>query len=306
MLNNKNEFIAKLHTIISRGRVNIDEPMQQHTTFKIGGPADYLVSPASVEEIAAVIKLADTYAVPVTILGNGSNVLVRDKGIRGLVVKISRDMGHITHKDNKIIAGAGALLAAVSRYAADQGLGGMEFAIGIPGSIGGAVYMNAGAYDGEIKNVVSAVKAVWSDGTIQKFSREKIGFGYRQSVFQKNGCIICEVELTLPVGDKAVIENKMKEYTRRRITKQPVELPSAGSTFKRPPGFYAGTLIEETGLKGLKVGGAQVSEKHAGFIVNSGGATAKDVLLLISEVQKRVAERFGVQLQPEVKILGEE
>lgn len=306
MLKNRHEFIAKLHTIIPENRVLIDEPMSKHTTFKIGGPADYFVSPASPQEIAAVVNAARAEYVPITILGNGSNVLVRDKGIRGLVIKISRDMGYVRHVENIVVAGAGALLAGVARHAADFGLSGMEFAIGIPGSIGGAVYMNAGAYDGEMKQVVSAVDAVWPDGTIQKFLLKDLEFNYRHSVFQKSDCIICEVELTLRLGNRNAIEDKMKDYTSRRITKQPVELPSAGSTFKRPNGYFAGTLIEQTGLKGLTIGGAQVSQKHAGFIVNAGGATAGDVLNLIAEVQKRVADRFGVHLHPEVKILGEE
>jgi UDP-N-acetylmuramate dehydrogenase len=198
------------------------------------------------------------------------------------------------------------MLADVSRYAAQHGLGGMEFAIGIPGSIGGAVFMNAGAYSGEMCQVVTGVLGVLEDGSIQRFKEADIAFGYRHSAFQGNGCIICEVELNLQLQEKPTIEDKMNEYTMKRETKQPLEMPSAGSTFKRPPGNFAGTLIEQAGLKGFTVGGAQVSTKHAGFVVNAGGATAQDVLQLIKEVQSHVYEHSGVMLEPEVRIVGEE
>jgi UDP-N-acetylmuramate dehydrogenase len=205
-----------------------------------------------------------------------------------------------------VVAGAGASLGDVSRYAARHGLTGLEFAVGIPGSIGGAVFMNAGAYDGEIGQVVSAATAVCPGSRMVRFSHAELQFGYRHSVFQDNGCIVCEVELSLGNGENNVIQERMGDFTRRREAKQPVEMPSAGSTFKRPPGYFAGTLIEEADLKGLRIGGAQVSEKHAGFIINAGGATAADVLALIGEVQRRVQEKFGVRLQPEVRIIGEE
>lgn len=280
--------------------------MAKHTTFRIGGPADCLVLPASAEEVAAALVIAREHSVPVTILGNGSNVLVRDKGIRGLVLKFDATMGKLGHNGSSVKAGAGAALGDVARFAGSLGLTGLEFAVGIPGSIGGAVFMNAGAYDGEIGCCVAAVTAVSQEGRLRRFGHDDIRFGYRDSVFQHNGCIICEVELALREADAAVIDRKMNDYTRRREAKQPIEMPSAGSTFKRPPGHFAGTLIEQAGLKGLRVGGAQVSEKHAGFIVNAGGATAEEVLALIREVQKRVKEKFGVKLQPEVRIFGEE
>jgi len=301
-----NEFTAKLQKVVGGSRLLLDEPMAKHTTFRIGGPADYLVLPSSAKEVAAVLVAAKECGVPVTILGNGSNVLVRDKGIRGLVLKFDATMGAMSHNGATVRAGAGAALGDVARYAGSLHLTGLEFAVGIPGSIGGAVFMNAGAYDGEIGGCVAAVTAVSQEGRLRRFSHDDIRFGYRDSVFQHNGCIICEVELALREGNPAAIARKMNEYTRRREAKQPIEMPSAGSTFKRPPGHFAGTLIEQAGLKGLKVGGAQVSEKHAGFIVNAGGATAKEVLALIGEVQRRVQEKFGVKLQPEVRIFGEE
>lgn len=300
-----NQFLAKLKYVTPEQRLLINEPMARHTTFRIGGPADFLVMPTSTAEVAAILDLAKEYEVPVITIGNGSNVLVLDQGIRGVVLKFGKDMGYIRHQGTTVIAGAGSMLASVSRYAADQMLCGMEFAVGIPGSLGGAVFMNAGAYEGEMSHVVSAVSCVCEDGKIRKFSKEESKFAYRHSIFQDNGCTICEVELRLREGNPDTIRCKMAEYISRRQTKQPVEMPSAGSTFKRPPGYYAGTLIDQAGLKGLTIGGAQVSPKHAGFIVNTGGATAKDVLALIREVQRRVRDEYGVDLQPEVRILGE-
>ncbi|TCL33957.1 UDP-N-acetylmuramate dehydrogenase [Anaerospora hongkongensis] len=299
------DFFKKVQSLVPAERLHVNEPMSRHTTFKIGGPADFLIQPASAPEAAAVLKAALSCNMAVTILGNGSNVLVRDHGIRGVVLKFDEHMGAIRHTGSTIIAGAGATLADVSEYALKQQLTGLEFAIGIPGSIGGAVFMNAGAYDGEISSVVSAVTAVCPDGNIRRFSSEKIHFTYRHSVFQDNGCIICEIELSLIPGQRNEISRKMVDLTAKRESKQPLEMPSAGSTFKRPPGYFAGTLIEQTGLKGLKIGGAQVSEKHAGFIVNAGNATANDVLSLIKEVQQRVHEKFGVDLHPEVRVIGE-
>jgi len=296
---------TRLLTIVEASRVFANEPMHRHTTFRIGGPADYLVLPASAAEVVALVKLAREKGVPITILGNGSNVLVLDGGIRGLVLKFGAAMSSIASKGSTIIAGAGALLSEIARFAAEKYLTGFEFAVGIPGSIGGAVYMNAGAYESEMSSVVKAAVGVTPDGTVRRFGRDALEFGYRHSVFQDNGCIICEIEIELMPSDPETIKRKMEEYTALRLLKQPVDLPSAGSTFKRPPGRFAGTLIEQAGLKGLSVGGAKVSEKHAGFIVNVGDATAKDVLALIQEVQRRVFERFGVLLQPEVRVLGE-
>ncbi|MBR5914444.1 MAG: UDP-N-acetylmuramate dehydrogenase [Selenomonadaceae bacterium] len=299
-------FKNKLVEFLRGDQFIFHAPMCEHTTFKIGGAADVLVFPSNIEEVAAIIKLADEFNLPCTILGNGSNVLILDNGIRGVVVKFSdKFFGTIRAEGEKIIAGAGALLKDVSKFAAEKSLSGLEFAVGIPGSLGGAVYMNAGAYGGEMKNIVAKVTAVSKSAEILTFNADALNLGYRQSIFQKNDCAICEVELNLTRGNFDEIKNQMAEFTRKRESKQPLEFPSAGSTFKRPKGYFAGTLIDKTGLKGLKVGGAMVSEKHAGFVVNAGGATAEDVLNLIKEVSRRVNEAHGVTLTPEVRIIGE-
>ena len=282
-------------------------PMSEQTTFKIGGEADLLIFPSSAEEVSKIFKLVDLFDLPCVILGNGSNVLVRDKGIRGVVVKFTEKFfGNIRCEDNKIIACAGAELKSVSDFAAENSLTGLEFACGIPGSIGGAIFMNAGAYDGEMKNIIAKVKAVTPNGELVEFGRADLDLGYRHSIFQENNCAICEVELNLRCGNSDEIKNKMAEFTAQRESKQPLDFPSAGSTFKRPEGNFAGTLIDKAGLKGLKIGGAMVSEKHAGFVVNAGNATAQDVLNLISEVERRVNETYGIELSPEVRIIGEE
>lgn len=299
-------FVRACQAFIEPNRFRLDEPMKLHTTFKIGGPADCLIFPASMEETEKVLALVNEYKLPLTILGNGSNVLVQDKGIRGVVVKFARPMAKIRHEGTRIIAGAGALLKDVSEAAAQSSLTGLEFACGIPGSIGGAIFMNAGAYDGEMKNVADTVRTVDRAGNIHTYSRDELDLGYRHSRFQDNGEAIVEVELCLEPGDSKAIRAKMDDFTQRRESKQPLEMPSAGSTFKRPKGYFAGTLIQETGLKGLQVGGAQVSTKHAGFVVNAtGNATAADVRGLIHEVQQRVYEKHGVMLHPEVRIIGD-
>lgn len=300
------EFAAELKKAIPPERLLVNEPMSKHTTFRIGGPADFLVFPASLEEVANVLELAKCFDIPVTVLGNGSNVLVLDRGIRGLVIKFGPEMGYIRHSGTTVFAGAGALLADVSKYAAQSNLAGFEFAIGIPGSIGGAVFMNAGAYEGDMSQVVQAVTAVCANGELKRFAREELKFGYRHSVFQENDCLVCEVELGLTDGENTLIRVRIDDYTTKRQSKQPIEMPSAGSTFKRPQGYFAGTLIEQAGLKGISVGGAQVSTKHAGFIINAGGATAQDVLSLINKVQDSVYKQFGISLHPEVRVLGEE
>lgn len=299
-------FVKELHGFLQPEQVLLHEPMKEHTTFKIGGNADYLIFPADVEQAAHILRIIARYEIPLTILGNGSNVLVLDRGIRGAVVKFNHPMSSIRVEGERIVAGAGALLKDVSAAAADAGLTGLEFACGIPGSIGGAVFMNAGAYGGEMKDVVASVRSVTREGSSQERQAAALDLGYRQSVYQRNGEAICEVTLSLAHGDRRDIEARIADFTARREAKQPLEMPSAGSTFKRPTGYYAGTLIQETGLKGLTVGGAQVSLKHAGFVVNTGTATAADVLQLIREVQRRVKEAHGVELHPEVRILGEE
>ena len=282
------------------------EPMRRHTTFEIGGPADWMALPSTAAEAACVLRAASLCSVPLTVIGNGSNLLVRDKGIRGVVLKIGERMSSLRREGELVIAGAGALLSEVSRFAAQAGLTGLEFAVGIPGSIGGAVFMNAGAYDGEISSVVDQVTAVGTDGTVQTYSASDSHFSYRHSIFQENRCVICEIRLSLSPGDKENIAAKMADLTQRRESRQPLEWPSAGSTFRRPPGFFAGTLVEQAGCKGLRCGNAQVSEKHAGFIINAGQASAADVQELIRTVQERVRRHSGVELWPEIIILGEE
>ena len=299
-------LLASFKSCAVCGLVFSAEPMTRHTSFEIGGPADFMVLPANVVETESVIKLAMEKSLPITVIGKGSNLLVRDKGIRGLVLKVGEPMSKVQCEGDVIIAGAGAALSDVSKLAAAADLTGLEFAVGIPGSLGGAVYMNAGAYDGEISRVVESVTAVCPAGKIQYFSKSELDFGYRHSVFQDNNCIICEVRLKLQKGDQAKISSTMQELTQKRESRQPLEWPSAGSTFRRPPGFFAGTLVEAAGCKGLSCGGAKVSDKHAGFIINTGGASAEDVLSLIRKIQCRVKETSGVELCPEVIVLGEE
>ena len=282
------------------------EPMTKHTSFLIGGPAELMAQPQSEAELQSLLLKAAEAAVPVTLVGNGSNLLVRDKGIRGLVIKLGSMLRDIKVSGNVLTFGSGVSLAQASKKAAELGLSGMEFAVGIPGSIGGAVYMNAGAYDGEMSKVVKSVRVMDAEGEVSELSAGELDFGYRHSALQGSGKIVTSVTVELATGDKQAIAEKMADFSNRRITKQPLELPSAGSMFKRPPGYFAGTLIDQTGLKGYTVGGAQVSTKHAGFVVNIGGATAADVLQLISDVQAKVFAAHGVHLEPEVLVLGEE
>lgn len=281
------------------------EPMTKHTSFHIGGPAELMAQPQSEAELQSLLLKAAEAAVPVTLVGNGSNLLVRDKGIRGLVIKLGSMLRDIKVSGNVLTFGSGVSLAQASKKAAELGLSGMEFAVGIPGSIGGAVYMNAGAYDGEMSKVVKSVRVMDAAGEVSELSAGELDFGYRHSALQGSGKIVTSVTVELVAGDKQAIAEKMADFSNRRITKQPLELPSAGSMFKRPPGYFAGTLIDQTGLKGYTVGGAQVSTKHAGFVVNIGGATAADVLQLISDVQAKVFAAHGVHLEPEVLVLGE-
>ena len=284
----------------------VAEPMTKHTSFHIGGPADLMAQPQSEAELRALLIKAAETAVPVTLVGNGSNLLVRDKGIRGLVIKLGNMLRDIEIDGKVLTFGSGVSLAMASKKAAELGLSGMEFAVGIPGSIGGAVYMNAGAYDGEMAKVVKSVRVMDAAGNVSELAAEELDFGYRHSALQGSGKIVTSVTVELVARDKQAIADKMADFSNRRITKQPLELPSAGSMFKRPPGYFAGTLIDQTGLKGYTVGGAQVSTKHAGFVVNIGGATAADVLQLISDVQAKVFAAHSVKLEPEVLVLGEE
>ncbi|MDL2280625.1 UDP-N-acetylmuramate dehydrogenase [Selenomonadales bacterium OttesenSCG-928-I06] len=301
----RNDFVDELRSITKPGCLLFNEPMSAHTTFKIGGPADYLVMPTSFQEVSNIVGLCRKYKVPVTILGNGSNVLVLDKGVRGVVLKFTDKLAYIKYEDDVLYAGTGAMLKDVSKYSLRESLIGLEFAIGIPGSVGGAVFMNAGAYGGEMSQVVSAVTAITEDNKIKRFTKEELNFGYRHSIFQETFTIILEVEFSLRPGDRNEIMTRMDEYTEKRESRQPVDSASAGSVFKRPEGNYAGTLIENSGLKGVRIGGAEVSLKHAGFIVNAGDATAKDVLDLIEKIRATVYDKFQVELKSEVRVIGE-
>lgn len=299
-------FVSQLSVSIPASRMLMDESMSEHTTFAVGGPADVLVLPKSVKEMSLAIRAARSLELPVTVLGGGSNVLVRDGGIRGVVIQLNQMTKVLSCNGTKILASAGYMLKDVCQFAQEQGLTGIEFACGIPGTLGGAVFMNAGAYGGEMSHVVSRVHTVNSTGGVHTYNAPNLGFSYRQSRFQKSQEFVVEIELTLRHGDKVEIQQSMDELMQKRRSKQPLEMHSAGSTFKRPPGYFAGTLIDQTGLKGLSCGDAQVSTKHAGFVVNTGHASARDVLQVIHEVQKRVEKAHGVHLEPEVRIIGED
>ena len=299
------DFVRICYKEFDSSRLFEDAPLRFHTTFRIGGPADLLFYPKSMEEVQGIIRLAKTYGEPVMLLGNGSNILVRDGGVRGLVIRFSYQMAQVSREGTDLIVGAGALLRDIAAFAQEQGLSGLEFACGIPGSIGGAVFMNAGAYGDEMKSVVVSVKTVSMGGDVHLYSSDELDFGYRHSIFQSCDKAICEIRLHLLEADKNLILERMADLNCRRESKQPLAYPSAGSTFKRPPGYFAGTLIEQTGLKGLTVGGAQVSQRHAGFIINIGNATADDVQHLIAAVQKRVYAKHAVKLSPELRVVGE-
>lgn len=281
-----------------------EEPMERHTTFRIGGPAEYYAKPRR-EELAPLVRLAGQAGIPVIIVGHGSNLLVGDGGIRGLVVEIGEAMSEVRIEGQTLVASAGAMLAGIAQKAAQAALSGLEFAAGIPGNLGGAIVMNAGAYGGEMRDVVERVTVLDGDGNTHCLSREELDFGYRHSCIPERHYIVVEAQLKLEPGDREEIRARMAQLGRQRTEKQPLEYPSAGSTFKRPQGYYAGKLIMDAGLRGYTVGGAQVSEKHCGFVVNRGGAKAADVRQLMCDVADRVEERFGVRLEPEVKLIGE-
>ena len=291
--------------LLGEDRVFTEEAMSQHTTFKIGGPADYFLMPDKGEDVGRVIKICKEKEIPYFILGNGSNLLVGDGGYRGAVIQIYRNMSSVTVEENEITAQAGALLSAVAAAAKNASLTGFEFAGGIPGTIGGAVVMNAGAYGGEMKDVLTEVTVMNAEGDIFTLPTEELELGYRTSIIKTAGYIVLEAKIRLKEGDPEVIRETMKDLTIRRTTKQPLEYPSAGSTFKRPEGYFAGKLIMDSGLAGYQVGGAQVSEKHCGFVINAGGATARDVRTLMDNVRDIVYKKYGVTLEPEVKFLGE-
>ncbi len=294
-----------LQQVVPSDRIQKNALLAPYTTFQIGGPADLLVLPHSVQELQDCMHVLHTHGIEPFVLGLGSNVLIQDGGMRGVVLCL-KELQEEQYRDGTAITmSAGYTLKEVSEYAQRESLSGLEFAIGIPGSLGGAVFMNAGAYDGEMDQVVTGVDAVDMQGHLHHYSREELQFAYRHSRFHENHEIIVRVTMELQEGNPDDIQGRMDDLTEKRESKQPLEHASAGSTFKRPPGYYAGTLIDQTGLKGLSVGPAEVSVKHAGFVVNRGGATANDVLGVIHEVQKRIHAVHGVQLEPEVRILGE-
>ncbi len=282
-----------------------DESMKKHTSFKIGGNAEYLVIPESFSEIKDVIDLCKNYGVSYTVIGNGSNILISDDGISGVIIKISSGLSSVKIDGENVFAEAGVLLSTLANKVKTERLTGLEFASGIPGTLGGALVMNAGAYGGEMKDVVKKIGYLDSDGEIKEISGKDAGFGYRKSIFNDSQKIILYAELSLKKGDIGEISDKMQELNQKRKDKQPLNFPSAGSTFKRPEGYFAAKLIEDAGLKGYTVGGAKVSEKHAGFVVNFNDATAEDVKKLMEDVKDKVFEKFGVTLEPEVKFLGE-
>jgi len=301
----KNELI-NLFIDKNIGEVLFDEPMKNHTSFKIGGPADVMIIPSNEEELINAVKLCRDNNIDFYIMGNGSNLLVKDGGMRGAVIKINEGVNNIKVLGNIISCEAGALLTGVSRVAMANTLTGMEFANGIPGTIGGAVTMNAGAYGGEMKDVITKVRALDINNNIVEYRNEEMNFRYRGSKVVDDNLIVLSIELELKPGNYDEIEATMKDLTFKRTSKQPLELPSAGSTFKRPEGHFAGKLIQDSGLQGLRLGGAQVSEKHCGFVVNRDNATCKDVLELISVVQKTVRDKFDVDLETEIKLIGED
>ena len=285
-------------------RIAPQASMAQYTTLRIGGPAEVMVNIHSTDEIAVALRAAKQADAPVTIIGNGSNLLVRDGGIRGLVLRISGGLNAIRREGDCLLVQAGASLAAVAAFARDEGLSDMAELGGIPGTVGGGVFMNAGAYDGEMAQVIDWVDCLDETGAAHRLGKDELKLGYRTSVFSQLPWSIVGAHLTLATGDETAIREKMADLAQRRRSKQPLEYPSAGSTFKRPVGHFAGGLIEQCGLKGTKVGGAQVSEKHAGFVINAGGATCRDILALIRLVRATVLEQTGVTLEPEVRLLG--
>ena len=298
------QFLTELQNVMGGSGIFMQEPMKKHTTFRVGGPADVLVQPDETA-LAAILALCRQYHVSYSFIGNGSNLLVGDKGIRGVVIEMTDPMGNIEVDGTKITAQAGAMLSKIANTAASNGLGGMEFAAGIPGSVGGAVVMNAGAYGGEMKDIIEKVYVLDENGAQLELDRDALDLGYRHSCIPEKKYIVTKVVLELVPRNEAEIRSEMKELNEKRAEKQPLQYPSAGSTFKRPEGYFAGKLIMDAGLRGYQVGGAQVSEKHCGFVINKGDATAADICQLMRDVSDKGQAQFGVVLEPEVKMIGE-
>ncbi len=301
----KKEIREKFCELLGKDKVLFEEPMSSHTTFRIGGPAEVFLMPESYEQIRSALALCREEGLPYFVLGNGSNLLVSDSGYRGVIIQMDRNMGDIELKGTEIRACAGALLSSVAAAARKASLTGFEFAGGIPGTLGGAVVMNAGAYGGEMKDVLREVTVMTKEGDIRVIPSDRLELGYRTSIIKKAGYLVLEAVISLEKGDPQAIQEKTKELASKRTEKQPLDYPSAGSTFKRPEGYFAGKLIMDSGLRGFRVGGAQVSEKHCGFVINTGGATAKDVKELMDHVIRTVKEKYNITLEPEVKLLGE-
>ena len=298
-------FFDKIKEIVEENRIYVDEPMKKHTTFRVGGPADYFITPKTKEEVKELIALCKEFDMPYYVLGNGSNLLVSDKGYRGVIIQIYKEMNQIEIDGENINVQAGALLSRIGNAALEAELSGFEFAAGIPGTMGGAGVMNAGASGGEMKDILVSATVLTPEGEIITLINEELELGYRTSIIAKKSYIVLEAVVALQKGDKEAIKARMDELRTQRTTKQPLEYPSAGSTFKRPEGYFAGKLIQDAGLRGFQVGGAQVSEKHCGFVINKENATAADVLELMNQVATIVKDKFGVELEPEVKRLGE-
>ena len=303
--NLREEIIKRLEQTVESNQFLREEPMKKHITFRVGGPAACFLTPSTKEQIREILHICQEEKTPYFILGNGSNLLVSDQGFDGVVLQVYKNMNQVTVEGEHLRVQAGALLSATARKALEAGLTGMEFAAGIPGTMGGAAVMNAGAYGGEMKDILESVTVLTPEGEQKELKNEELQLGYRTSVVKEKGYIVLEAVLSLKKGDPEAIKSRMDELKEQRVTKQPLEYPSAGSTFKRPEGYFAGKLIQDAGLRGYQVGGAQVSEKHCGFVINKENATAKDVVDLIHDVQRIVYEKFQVQLETEVKFLGE-
>lgn len=302
----KEDIKIQLEQIVGAESVKIDESMSRHTTFRIGGMADYFVTPKTIEQIMELIDFCKKEGIAYYLIGNGSNLLVGDKGFRGVIIQIDREFGEITFLDEQTVkAEAGVMLSRLAAEVAEKSLTGFEFASGIPGTLGGAVYMNAGAYGGEIKDCIVSALVLDENNQMKTLTKEELELSYRNSIIAKKGYVVLEAVFRFEKGDKTAILEKMAELNEQRREKQPLNYPSAGSTFKRPEGHFAGKLIMDAGLRGYKVGGAMVSEKHCGFVVNAGECTAEDVRILMADVDRIVFEKFGVHLEPEVRFLGE-
>ncbi len=295
----------KLEQIIDSKLIRFNEPMSRHTTFRIGGNADCFITLDNEETLKTIVKMCKEMNTPYYIIGNGSNLLVSDKGIRGVVIQIYKGMNQVSVEGTKIYAQAGALLSQIAKSAITHELKGFEFAAGIPGTLGGAVVMNAGAYGGEMKDIIESVRVLSYEGEVKELMLDELELGYRTSILAKKDFIVLGATLRLEKGEISSIKAKLEELKIQRVTKQPLEYPSGGSTFKRPEGYFAAKLIDDAGLRGYQVGGAQVSEKHCGFVINVGGATANDVVILTDFIAKKVKEEFQINIELEVKKIGE-